>query len=253
MRAHSALALVCCLIFSLAGFVASTPAQTGHDAVPFSQVTSVSPLANGVELRDGPLVMQITALRDGVLRIRAGRDGKLPEDASWAVLREARSASVEVTQDSNASVAGFHTAALRVAMDRTTGLLMLRDANGTVLRQDAAPLEFGKDGFQVSAAMPSDEHYFGLGDKAGAFDRRQQAFRLWNTDAYAWQESTDPLYKSIPFYLSYRAGTSLGVLIDNTWPSSFDFGRARGDTFQYRAEGGAADIYLLYGPSAKHV
>ncbi len=55
--------------------------------------------------------------------------------------------------------------------------------------------------------MPLDEHYFGLGDKTGAFDRREQAYRLWNTDAYAWQESTDPLYKSIPFYLSYRAGT----------------------------------------------
>ena len=94
---------------------------------------------------------------------------------------------------------------------------------------------------------------FGLGDKTGAFDRRDEAFQMWNTDAYGWQESTDPLYKSIPFYLSYRAGTSLGVLIDNTWPASFDFGKTLGDTLQYRAEGGPADIYLLYGPSAKHV
>jgi alpha-glucosidase len=101
--------------------------------------------------------------------------------------------------------------------------------------------------------MPVDEHYFGLGDKTGGLDRRGQAFRMWNTDAYGWQESTDPIYKSIPFYLSYRAGTSLGVLIDNTWPSSFDFGRTSENTFQYTAEGGPADIYLLYGPSAKHV
>ncbi len=39
--------------------------------------------------------MQITALRDDVLRIRASGTGVLPEDASWAVLPEARSASVE--------------------------------------------------------------------------------------------------------------------------------------------------------------
>ena len=101
--------------------------------------------------------------------------------------------------------------------------------------------------------MPADEHYFGLGDKTGAFDHREAAFRLWNTDAYGWQESTDPLYKSIPFYLTYRAGVSLGVLIDNTWPASFDFGKTVGDTVQYRAEGGPANIYILYGPSAKEV
>ena len=253
MRARSAPAFVLCLLFSLVGFAGLAPGQTGHQIASFTKVTSVSPLPNGIELRDESLVMQITALRNTVLRIRAGRDGKLPEDASWAVLPEARSASVAVAQDSNASVAGFHTPALHVVVDRATGLLTLRDANGIVVRQDTAPLTFEKDGFDLSATMPADEHYFGLGDKTGSFDRRKQAFRLWNTDAYAWQESTDPLYKSIPFYLSYRAGTSLGVLIDNTWPSSFDFGKSLDDTFQYRAEGGEPDMYLLYGPSAKEV
>ncbi|MBZ5545444.1 MAG: hypothetical protein LAO07_17490, partial [Acidobacteriia bacterium] len=30
--------------------------------------------------------------------------------------------------------------------------------------------------------MPGAEHYFGLGDKTGQFDRREQAYTLWNTD-----------------------------------------------------------------------
>jgi alpha-glucosidase len=122
-----------------------------------------------------------------------------------------------------------------------------------VLRQDVEPLRFEGNGFHLSESMPADEHYFGLGDKTGAFDHRGAAFRLWNTDAYGWQESTDPLYKSIPFYLTYRAGVSLGVLVDNTWPSSFDFGKTLGDITQYRAEGGPVDMYVLYGPSAKEV
>jgi alpha-glucosidase len=253
MCARLAPAFVLCLLFRLPGLAASTPVQNDPEVAPFSRVTAVAPLPNGVELRDGSLIMRITALRSTVLRIRAGRNGKLPEDASWAVLPGARSASVDVIQDSTASIAGFHTAALRVTVDRATGLLTLRDTKGMVLRQDAAPLEFEKGGFHLRVTMPAEEHDFGLGDKAGPFDRRHQAFRLWNTDAYAWQESTDPLYKSIPFYLSYRAGTTLGVLIDNSWPSSFDFGKTLDDTFQYRAEGGEPDMYLLYGPSAKEV
>jgi len=223
------------------------------DVFSFSKITSATPLANGVELRDGELTMRITALREDVLRVRASRTGALPEDASWAVLPEARSASVPVAQDSDAKSAGFHTAALRVSMDRGSGLLTLVDREGNVLQQDSEPMRFEGDRFRIAKTMPADEHYFGLGDKTGAFDRREAAFQMWNTDAYAWQESTDPLYKSIPFYLCYRAGTSLGVLIDNTWPSSFDFGKTAADEFQYRAENGPADMYLLYGPSAKEV
>jgi alpha-glucosidase len=232
---------------------AQTSPVNSANSLSFSTITSIAPLSNGIELHDGSLTMRITALRDDVLRIRASRTAVLPEDASWAVLPAARSASVAVSQDSNAEVAGFHTASLRLTVDRATGLLTLFDSAGNILQQDAEPMQFQGDRFRIMQTMPPDEHYFGLGDKTGAFDRREEAFRMWNTDAYGWQESTDPIYKSIPYYLTYRAGVSLGVLIDNTWPSSFDFGKTLGDTFQYRAEGGPADIYILYGPSAKQV
>jgi len=253
MRARRVPVSLLCLI--LVPWIAISRLQAEGKPVAancLSSITSVTPLANGIELHGGALVMRITALRDDVLRIRAGQ-GSLPEDASWAVLPEARTAAVSVVQDTSDSAAGFHTAGTQVRIDRSTGLLTILDAAGNVLRQDAAPLCFEGTGPQLSTVMPPDEHYFGLGDKTGAFDRRDQAFRLWNTDAYGWQETTDPIYKSIPFYLSDRAGVSLGVLIDNTWSAAFDFGKTVPNILQYRAEGGPADMYILYGPSAKHV
>jgi alpha-glucosidase len=257
MRVLRAPARNICFLVGLAIAAISIGAQPVLDGTgqisSFSRITQATPLANGIELRDGRLLLRITAMRDDVLRLRASRTGTLPEDASWAVLPEARAASVPVVQESDAKSAGFHTASLRIRMDRATGLLTLLDLSGKVLQQDAEPMQFEGDRFRIVKTMPLDEHYFGLGDKTGAFDHRDEAFRMWNTDAYAWQESTDPIYKDIPFYLSYRAGMSLGVLIDNTWPCSFDFGKTLGDTFQYRAEGGPADIYVVYGPSAKHV
>ena len=57
-------------------------------------------------------------------------------------------------------------------------------------------------GFRVTKVSPPGEHYFGLGDKPGPLDRRNMAFTMWNTDAFGWQESTDPIYKSIPFVLT---------------------------------------------------
>ena len=100
--------------------------------------------------------------------------------------------------------------------------------------------------------MPGDEHYFGLGDKTGQFDRREQAYTLWNTDVGP-QESVDPLYKSIPFFLAINGTRSYGIFLDNTWRTWFDFGKSSRDAYAFGAEGGPLDYYFIYGPTPKQV
>jgi alpha-glucosidase len=207
-------------------------------------------LPNGVELHDGNLVMRIVALRDDVIRIRAGIS-QLPEDASWAVLPESRTSSVQVTPSSDSTAIGFRTASLQVTVDRDSGLMAVQDLSGHLLQQDAEPLRFDDHQFTLTRAMPQDEHYFGLGDRPGPLDRRGHAFTLWNTDAYRFQESTDPIYKAIPFFLTYRAGIATGVFLDNTWRSSFDFGKASPSTYSFGAVGGPVDYYIFGGTSPR--
>ena len=199
--------------------------------------------------------MQITALRNDVLRVRVGPTGHLPEDASWAVLSEAKSASVPVSADDDATTVGFRTKLLRVSVGRTSMHLRITDLSGAIVQEDAAnrPIEFHGPAFRVYKTMPAEEHFFGLGDKPGPLDRRDHAYDLWNTDAYAFQESTDPIYKSIPFFLTSLAGMTTGVLFDNTWRTSFDFGKESPDAYSFGSQGGPLDYYVLYGPDAKHV
>ena len=212
-------------------------------------------LPHGIEVYSGKAIIQILALRDDVVRVRVGPDGALPEDASWAVLPAVRQERASITPESSERAVGFRTKSLRIQIDRATLRLSLTDLEGNVLQEDAGdwPVEFHDKSFRIYKQMPLDEHYFGLGDKAGALDRRNQTFTLWNTDAYNFQESTDPLYKSIPFFLTMRGGRSLGVLFDNTWCSSFDFGKEVDGVYSFGAEGGPIDYYLLYGPEPKRV
>jgi alpha-glucosidase (family GH31 glycosyl hydrolase) len=49
------------------------------------------------------------------------------------------------------------------------------------------PIEYHGAAFRVFRKSPADEHYFGLGDKPGPLDRRNEAFVDWNTDAFGWQ------------------------------------------------------------------
>ncbi|RXH57306.1 Alpha-glucosidase [Granulicella sibirica] len=212
----------------------------------FSQQVTAS--AHGVQAVDQGMTMQVTALREDVLRVRIWRGGTKPEDASWAVLPKARTSAVDVS----ATASGFHTQKLRVEIG--AGLkLTVSDLDGHVLQEDASPIAWRGDGFRLYKKRAMDEHFFGLGDKPGPLDRGGQAFTMWNTDNFGWQESTDPIYKSIPFFIDFREGRAFGVLFDNTWRSFFDFGREDEHAYSFGAPNGPIDYYLMYGPEPKEV
>ena len=199
--------------------------------------------------------MQITALRDDVLRVRVGPAGQLPEDASWAVLAEARQSAIPVTQETSSTAVGFTTAKLRVTVHRDPLALKVTDLAGHVIAENypGRPIEYHGTSFRVYMKSPEDEHYFGLGDKPGPLDRRNEAFSDWNTDAFGWQESTDPIYKSIPYFITLRNGIAAGIFLDNTWRASFDFNKEYRDAYSFGAPNGPLDYYILYGPEPKQV
>lgn len=238
---------------SQANLVAETPQKPAF--VRLDRVTASRPIPNGIEIHSGPAILTIEALRDDVLRVRVGPAGQLPEDASWAVLPAAREAGVPVTQENNGATLGFHTAKLRVALHRDPLELHVTDLEGHVVAEDfpARPIEYHGNSFRVYMRSPADEHYFGLGDKPGPLDRRNEAFTDWNTDAFGWQESTDPIYKSIPYFITFRKGIAAGIFLDNTWRTSFDFNKEYRDAYSFGSENGPLDYYILYGPEPKSV
>ncbi len=192
--------------------------------------------------------MQVDALRSDVLRVRVAPVDRLAEDASWAVLPGARTARVAVASEPN----GFATGALRVRVEADLRLQVF-DLAGNLLQEDAAPVRWDGRAFAVAKRQTADDHFFGLGDKPGPLDRVGRTFTMWNTDAFGWQESSDPIYKSIPFFLEMHGGRTLGVLLDNTFRSWFDFGHQRPDRCEFGAPDGPLDYYLLYGPEPKQV
>ena len=223
----------------------------GIDAL--SRHAGRSSLPNGIEVQAGDVRLKVVALRDDVLRVTYARGSSFPEDASWAVLPTSRQSSVPISIDKSNERFGFRTHALIVEVDKKTLQLTVLDPAGNVLEHDARPIRFDGDAFRIYKTMPLNEHYFGLGDKTGPLDRRDEAFTLWNTDAYRFQESTDPIYKSIPYFMTYRAGHAMGILLDNTWRTSFDFGKELPDAYSFGAVAGPVDYYLFYGPSPKQV
>ncbi|POR50641.1 alpha-glucosidase [Paraburkholderia eburnea] len=96
------------------------------------------------------------------------------------------------------------------------------------------------------------EMYLGLGERAGALDRANQSFRMTNVDAMGYSaKSTDPLYKHIPFYLTWRAQTQtgFGLFYDTLADCTFDMGREldnyHGHYRHFVADHGDLDYYFI--------
>ena len=238
------------LMASAAAAVALFPALAAAQPATAASA-AVSARADGVEVRSGEFVTRVTALTDQILRVRVARDGRFPEDASWAVPEKVRAQALRVSPSAD----GFSTAALRVRVDPATGGLSVEDLQGRVIAADAAePLSVDGSAFTLRKRLPQAAHIFGLGDKTGGLDRREHSYVDWNTDAYGFSSSTDPIYKSIPFFIAAGGeGGSYGLLLDNTWRTWFDFGHRDAETIAFGGPDGPIDYYLIAGPSTREV
>jgi alpha-glucosidase len=217
------------------------------------KVQRVERLKDGVELITGAAKVRVTVFRDGVFRVRVAPNGTFPKDFSWAVIESP--APPPVKFEENQKEIRIAAGSVVAIVQRSPLLINFSDAAGNVLLADEPSLPMAWTGQRIHAwkKMPADENYYGLGDKAGPLNRRNRAFTNWNTDEFGWQESTDPLYKTIPFFIGLRNGLAYGLFFDNTYRSVFDFGKESQDYFSFGAEGGELNYYFFSGPEPKKI
>ena len=176
-----------------------------------AQVTAFTVEPSRLTLKTTAGTLSITAVSDHVLRVHGSPEGAPAKDFSWAVVAGANAPKGALSVKDDGAVLRAWTANVHVRIEKDPLRIVFLDEKDEIISQDDPhrPMSFTQSGFRVDRVLPDGEHYFGLGDKAGPLDRRDMAFTNWNTDAYHWQESTDPLYKTIPFFMGLRNGRSL--------------------------------------------
>jgi len=241
-----------CILLSLLSLFSALPAHADWHFI--GPVVPSQPTGNQITLGSSQALVSITALASDLVRVRMTPGARFGPDYSYAVIKtDWPELRVEFSGSGNARV--VRTPELEVRLQFAPFRISFYDRSGHLIAKDADRLGMAWDGARVHCWkwMPSDEQYFGLGEKSGQLEKRGHAYVMWNTDAYGWGNSTDPLYESVPFFIGLRGGRAYGLFFDNTWRSSFDMGVEAPDQYSFGAEGGELNYYFFYGPDPKKV
>lgn len=171
-------------------------------------------------------------------------DGKLQRrNASFAVINEELEDVGTVHVDEQAACYEIFTSKLRIRVNKSPMSIQIFDKYQKLLFSDYADKGHVSEGTKKVEykTLRRDEHFFGLGEKTGKMDRRGESYKMWNSDKPCYSVVEDPLYKSIPFFMSsYR----YGIFLDNTYKTEFKFGTESRDYYSFEARTG--DDLLLH-------
>jgi len=206
------------------------------------------------------VVLQLTILRDSILRFRYATSTNFDADFSYAIDKNATRGYNYLSTDENKEhyiittsklICHIHKADLRVAIyDAKDNTLISEDELGFHWEES---YEYGGDIVKMSKIAQDGESFYGLGDKPVHSNLRGKRFENWATDSYAFGKNTDPIYKTIPFYIGLHHKKSYGIFFDNTFRSFFDFCAERRHVSSFWAQGGEMNYYFIYGPKMNDV
>ncbi len=210
-------------------------------------------------LRSETAIVAVTPLSPSVLRVRLAAQRSFGRDHSYAVI-ERRLGDSQARVTAGAGETRLETGALRVTIRHAPFGLTIATPDGRVLDEDDRQLGTLLRGTwtRVWKRLRPDDHVYGLGEKTGRLDKRGNnlggtAAAMWNTDTYAYDASTDPVYASVPFFIVMREGRAHGFFLDNTHRSFFDVGKESQELLSFGAEDGELDYYFIDGPDPKEV
>ncbi|SDK47916.1 glycoside hydrolase family 31 protein [Sediminibacillus albus] len=190
---------------------------------------------------------------DSIVRIVMNPDGEPELDRSQTVVAEPD--NIIVKEDFSADTYSLKTSKIELKIDREPFRVSVNDLEGNELVSEGERgMAYRENGeVIVYKQMYKKDHFYGFGEKAGFLDKRGEVNEMWNTDVYApHNPETDPLYQSIPYFMTLRQGKAHGVYFDNTFRTSFDM-RSNADRYSFHAEGGQLDYYVMAGPKPKQV
>lgn len=211
--------------------------------------------------QEGPYLRMTTAAadvrlamyNDTTFRVQICRKGAPFRETSYACPQLPEPRRFDFSRKGDTLTA--ETPAMRLVIGTRPFRVRLETPDGTVLSEDDPGLGTVWDGTEVTAykTLQPGERFFGLGEKTGGLDKAGKQYRNWNTDAFGYGQSTDPLYVSCPFYMGLSHDRPYGIFLNNAAETVFNFGAANDRFSFFSARRGEMDYFLFAGPEPEDI
>jgi len=217
-----------------------------------SNADSVTERDNSLLIKTAEAEAHVWVYSDTIIRICVTRNGKEP-DESFAVIEKPLD---NFTWQKLYDTIEVDTSALKLVIDLHPLRFNFFTADGKPLSGDDPRFGINWQAERVInyRKLYPDEKFLGLGEKAGDLDRRGCNYVNWNTDAAMHTITTDPLYKTFPFFIGLHSGLSYGLFFDNTHKSYFDFGATTDEQMSwFGADGGDMNYYFFGAQGLRNI
>jgi len=202
---------------------------------------------------DGDAKVEVTVVTDEIIRVRLAPHSVFLDEFSYAVPKLENKVSLFGLREEETEYI-VYTNIVNCHVRKKDFFISFSDNQNHVTSSDAVQMHWEENvkfgGYYVYCTKDCwpEESFFGLGDKPTELNLRGKRLKNWNTDAYSFAWNQDPLYRSIPFYISLNEGIAHGIFFDNTFRAEFDFGAEDPTKTSFWAEGGELQYYYIHGP-----
>ncbi len=201
---------------------------------------------------ENAVTLKINVLESGLFQLTYSHDGFFHPEFSYALDPEFKAAAINPAFFEQADHYMIRTKKMICLVKKENMAIRFTDLEGRIINEDAdgfytkTTILKGVDRIKISKKAITDERFLGFGDKTKPNNLRGHFFVNWNSDAFSYDQDTDPLYRTIPFYYGLHEQGAYGIFFDNTYKTHFDFDSKKDDTVSITAEGGEANYYFIY-------
>ncbi len=195
---------------------------------------------------------QVIVYSPNVIRIRIDKQNLAP-DFSYAVVSNPTPCAVNVTNSADVYSISTDSLILRISKKPLRFTFLTKD--GKIINADDSAFGTSWQGEEVTTykSLQEGERFIGLGEQSGSLDRAGTACVHYNTDNPKYDNTSDRLYSTIPFYIGLHNKLAYGIFMDNPSESLFNFGAGNNRFSYFKANCGEMNYYFIYHSSVKQI
>ncbi|GAB4189032.1 MAG: glycoside hydrolase family 31 protein [Thermoflexibacter sp.] len=211
------------------------------------------PIENGLQFQTTLGRFQLIVFQHSIIRLRIVKEDFEERDFSYSVIAKPVTLSFLIEEDDNSFRLITNTLTLQISKNPMRFSFFTKE--GKLINEDDPAFGTSWIGEQVTTykTLQEGERFIGLGEKTGNLDRRGRAFTHWNTDRFGYNEDSDMIYASFPFYIGVNQGLAYGIFMDNSYKSHFNFGASNDRFVSFCAEDGEMNYYFIHNESVSKI